>query len=258
MQGLGKKLKREVAKSPAKSSVLGLVMIVAIWYWAPLIGSWLPGGSTEASETLVVAPSAPQNPVVPPALSGSLATSAASQQGEKRSASFKWQTVVAWLAQDFAARPARLLDGQRDPFQREKADDPEALIQQILDDSEEELEASESQLAAVDSEPVGLAELQLVLGGTIVGKRSSAIINGNAYQEGDAIPITVDGGQKTGEESGQTMILTLKEVQPRHVVIVWQGDQRCLEIERAKLASGDQIARSGETDEMSANVNSEN
>jgi hypothetical protein len=260
MRKLGKRLKREVFKSPAKTCVLGLVTLVAIWYWAPLVTSWLSGGSTEAAEDLVVDPAAPEDLVVTPAASRPPAMPPVSNEGEKRPTSCNWQTLVAWRGQDSATEPATLPDGLRDPFQRKKTPNAEALISQALDDDEKELEASNSLPAAIAGAPIDLAQLQLVLGGTIVGKRvRSATINGNIYREGGAIPVTVDGGgQNTGEESGETIGLTLREVHPRHVVIEWQGQQRRLEIERAKLASGDRIARSGDLDGTSANVNGEN
>jgi len=267
MQGLGKRLQREVAKSPVKSSVLGLVILVAIWYWAPLIGSWLPGGATEASENLVVSPEASKDLVVNPAPSGSPATSPVSTKEGKRSTSFKWQTVVGWLAQDFVATPAMLPDGQRDPFKREKSISAEALINQFLGGTEEELDDTESQRAAIVSTYIDLSQLPLVLGGTIVGKRiRSATINGNAYREGGKIPVIVDNGgkitisesgQETGEKSEQRIELDLEEVHPRYVVIKWQEKQRRLEMERTRLAPGDRIVRGGETDGTSPNVNSE-
>lgn len=269
MQGLGNRLKRDVAKSPAKIAVLGLVILVAIWYWAPLIGSWLPGGgTTEASDNLEVKPTASEDLVVKPVASGSPAISPVSNKGGKRPASIKWQTVVGWLAKDFAAIPARLRDGQRDPFKREKAVSTEELINQLLGDAEKEPEAEERQSPEIVGPNVELSKLQLVLEGTIVGPRArSATINGNAYREGDKIPVIIDaegtttigdGGKGTSETSAQRTVLEVEQVHPRYVVIKWQEQQRRLEMERTRLASGDRIVRSDETDGTSPDVNSEN
>ena len=50
---LVKRLRREITASPKKAAVLGISFVIAIWFWAPLIGKWI---GVKSSEEAAVAP----------------------------------------------------------------------------------------------------------------------------------------------------------------------------------------------------------
>ena len=239
MGRLGKQLQREFVKSPGKSAVLGLITLVAIWYWAPLIRDWLPGGTAEASGS----------PLIIPQTNGATAPRTGTEPTEGQPSKYSWRTLVQWLNKDPLTRPAVLSENDRDPFQRQTKSTAEELLNALLDEQDRQTDPSgASSAGTLGGAPIELATLRLVLGGTIVGKRGrSATINGNTYREGELIPLRLDGGtNKDGGRSEEVIAIVLKEVHPRFVVIEWQGQQRRLELERAGLAAGDRIARTSQ------------
>ncbi len=74
MSKLIKKFKREVKANPTKAAALGGTLVVAVWFWAPLLQQWFGGDSTpapaattaSASNTAVPTPAAVTQPPAPP------------------------------------------------------------------------------------------------------------------------------------------------------------------------------------------------
>src|ERR1700681_3555557 len=44
------KLRREIAANPKKAGILALLLIVAIWFWAPLLGKWFGKPETDVKD----------------------------------------------------------------------------------------------------------------------------------------------------------------------------------------------------------------
>ncbi|MBW3598852.1 MAG: hypothetical protein KY475_16450, partial [Planctomycetes bacterium] len=73
MEKLLRRLRRELTRNPKQSAVLGIGLLVAAYFWAPLAAGWLPGASkpkasnvAEKSPTTAAAGAAPAPDFVPP------------------------------------------------------------------------------------------------------------------------------------------------------------------------------------------------
>jgi hypothetical protein len=248
MGSLGKRIKRELVKSPAKGAVLGLVCLIALWYWAPILKDWLTGASDTPPDIRVVKSEENDGTDSRPI------TTAVENPGKRLSTVCNWQTLVKWLNEDPMAEPATLPEDHRDPFRRAETKMAEDLIREMQEEAEEE----STNLVAQPQTPVrqepDFSDLNLVLGGTMVGRHSrSATINGKTYllrndasrnREGQRIRIPIGANSATNTEAnGQTITLELVQVHPDHVVLELQGEEHRLELDRPRLAIGNQIIR---------------
>ena len=151
-QGLNKQIQREIKAHPVKAGVLAVALLVALWFWAPLVIGWVSGPQAKATAT-----SAPVavGAVVP----GVVATSVQKPQWNP-----SWREMSQWVQNENAMRPAAALDKARDPFHT-IAPPPSAA------------EATKPVAAKIDPTSLGLE-----LSGTLIGPRQSvAMINGRAY-----------------------------------------------------------------------------
>lgn len=249
MGNLGKRLKRELIKSPAKGALLGLVCLVALWYWAPIFGSWFGGASNAPRDIRVVKSEELDEP------EAGLIVNAKDNAGEVLSTVFSWQTLAKWIDEDPRTHPAIVPEDNRDPFRRPEVSTAEDLIRQIQEDAEEESTKLAAQPETPASKEVGFSDLDLVLGGTLVGRHfRSATINGNTYWlrnedaaengAGQIIRIPIGAGSGADSESnGQMIELRLVDVRPDHVVLRLHGEEHRLGLQRPRLAVGNQIVR---------------
>lgn len=256
MGSLGKRLKRELVKSPAKAALLGLVCLIALWYWAPILGDCLTGASNAPAD-IVVKPAETVGPDI-----GLIAT-AKENVGKTISTVCNWQSLAEWLDEDPRAKPAVATEGYRDPFRRAEASatqDVTRRIQELIRRIQEGAEEESTELVAPPEGPVEkqpeFSDLSLVLGGTIVGSQvRSATINGNTYwlrndasdnQDGRTIQIPLGARSGTDNKSnGQTITLKLVDVQADHVVLKLREEEHRLNLDSPRLAMGNQIVRHG-------------
>lgn len=167
LSNLGNKIRREAAASPKKAAVLGLTLLVAGYFWAPLV--WrLAQGEPKPSESAT-----PAGALLP--------TEQASRMApveSKRHTSSPWYRIVEWIDSD----PLRkvVLDGaaERNPFQGAKDDANEG-----------------NKPVTVIETPRTPEKLGLTLTSTIIGQeRSAASIGGKVYVEGETVQKKVGGG----------------------------------------------------------------
>ena len=195
MGKLGKKLSRELVASPKKAAVLGLLLLVALYYWAPLVIGWVSksGESKEAGK----AAAAPTTTAAAPATASNAAPS------KTANPALPWQQVIQLMENDERTLAAELRALRRDPFALPKPDAPPPKA-----------EAATAAAAAAQSQPVVVTpqSLGLSLSSTIIGSdRRVARISGRTYAEGQTIEVRKDG---------QTVAFTLAEVHARRVVLV--------------------------------------
>ena len=203
---LTRRLRRELTANPKKAAVLGLLVLVALYFWAPLVWRWIAPGNSRAKP----AKAAATNEGMPPVLSG-LAPSPKSARGRNATTQEKklppsrpWDEVARWIENDPRMKPAGELPNSRDPFHavaREVAEKPK---------SEEIKAAAAEAAAAMTPEKLGL-----VLSSTLIGpQRRTALVNGRAYEQGGTIH---------GAKDGRQFAFTLSEVHPRRIVLVREG-----------------------------------
>lgn len=211
MNRLIKQLRRDFQKNPKKAGMLGLLFLVAGWFWLPLI---MPA-EKKPSKTM------PTAAAVPTAAVPALPTAAVAAP------TWRWQDLDRSLQQDPRMRSAGLPASveHRNPFLADVPPiDVDAAFEEILEDAIAEADAEKEaaiQARVVAADPALLDTLTLSLSSTIVGGRAKrAVINGRAFNEGETI----------GLESGLPIVLT--QVEPRRAVVLWNGRRRELRILR--------------------------
>jgi hypothetical protein len=190
-QKLLRRLRREITGNPKKAAVLGLLLAVAFWFWAPLVGGWL--GKSEVAEDVM--PQAVATESTPEALGGSVVATATSKTPVP-----PWPKVAALIEADRRMQPA-LAAADRDPF---AAPLPPAAAP-----------AAESIVEAPQPPPVEVTPQAagLTLSSTLVGPaRRLALIDGKPYREGSK----VRARQRDAE-------FELVEIHPRVVVLAREG-----------------------------------
>lgn len=173
MSKLVKKLRREVTANPGKAGVLALLLLVAVYKWAPLLTK-ATTGKTTSSPTAAINPSAAPPPVTSdPSLQAPLAVTTAGTSGGL--ATTNWRDLLKALENDPRMAPATIA-GLRDPFAR------------LTTAAVVEPPKVEPAVDAVVEKEVTPAELGLKLTTTVVGsRRRVARINGQSYVEGQLI-----------------------------------------------------------------------
>jgi len=195
---LTRKLRRELTANPKKAAILGLLGLVALYFWAPLVWGWV------AKETPDDQPSSFDSATAeaPPAWAQTAEQPASDD--EKTTAKHSWEEVAKWIKQDPNTSPAGGFANLRDPF----LVPVEEVAEADTDEEEQEKAAATPEPPPPEATP---AELGLVLSSTVIGsKRSTAIINGRIFAQGQTIEASKDG---------QPISFTLVEVHPGKVVL---------------------------------------
>lgn len=203
-QQLLKRFRREAAKNPKKALVLGLLALVALYFWAPLVVGWFRSEGAAASGV------AEQMAIVGPG--GELSGPSGAVPGEKGGAADKsasaasartWRELAEWIDQDARMTPVSAALWQRDPFAQ-----PASGKAAVEEPSAAEIAAQE----AITPESLGLT-----LSSTVVGaRRRIARIGGKNYAEGDTVETTKDG---------RSYAFLVSSVMPRRVILSREGQQ---------------------------------
>ena len=195
LEKLARKLRREVLGNPKKAVFLGLLLLVALYFWSPLVWGWFV-----KDEPPVEASAAVANSDFDPTLLA--APSEAQSSPPEPAPTHPWQLLVEWMKQDPTTTTAAGLSDRRDPFQ---SVEPEVAETRPEDESP-------------TVEPVATPEsIGLELAGTLVGRDSSvALINGKAYRK---------GGKVVSTRNGESIEFELTEVHPRRIVLQRLGEQ---------------------------------
>lgn len=225
------KLKRvaikEFKKSPAKTCILIGLLPVALYFCVPL---FLGTGKTSA----VAVPTPGKADFILPTPNPK-----ATQQnpGPK-----SWVSVASNLDSDLLALPAALPKKSRNPFAwlvtEVPANEAEADVEQNDEEpglTQEELQKLEQQRDALAKSRDPIAELELQLNATMVGKRARlATINGKSYEQGESIHVmiieSIMGSTNEEEEQVTNKELKLLHVDRQFVVVEMDGKQHQLQL----------------------------
>jgi hypothetical protein len=193
------KLRREIEANPKKAGVLALLLVVAIWFWAPLLGKWFGKTETDVKDgaptpnIATVSPTAGANGVSAPAVGATESALSLKSKLPNR----PWRQLVTLIEQDPRMSPATELAAGRDPFKS-------------LPTESAEKKQTESAPEQPDLTPTAAG---LVLTSTIVGRgQKIALIGGESYKEGSVV------AARRGEAD-----FRLIEIRPREVILERKG-----------------------------------
>ena len=212
---------REAKKSPKKAAALGSLLVIALWFWAPLVGGWFSSGSDEAATTTASVQAKPALPFAKQKIGSESQSPTVKTAEVARAPKIEWNELTKWIRSDPLMTPAELPENSRDPFL--------AHLERSLVEEEEEVE--EVEVVVQPAQPVVTPKsLGLTLTSTIVGsKRRVAMIGGRAYRQGKMVYALSDGA---------TIGFLLAEVGERHAVLVRDGRDYELTIQSTGLGSG--------------------
>jgi hypothetical protein len=197
-----RQIRREAARSPQKAAVLGLLALVAIWFWAPLVMGWVQGEPKKKPEA-----AAEENTLaglefaVPTVAPAGQPTSTAKE--EEATGPGDWQELIVWLESDPKTDPAGAAAPARDPF---VAIDFPPVHVSLLEEARENQEEEKPKPPELKPKDLGLA-----LTSTLVGPGGGlALIGGKKYRLGEKVVVA---------HESQTVEFTLAEVHPRRAVL---------------------------------------
>jgi hypothetical protein len=197
MQGLLKQLLYDLKQSWQKSVLLGLLLLVGMYFWIPPLYRSVFVNS--AAATPVVAAPVTGTATSPSPIPTFTTPTGIDSAGD--SSSIDWENIAKVLRNDLLLQSAETAVGARNPFGIDHEQFP--LVGLFTPDPEPSDEPAET---VADSDADRLPS-SLVLRSTIVGsRRKAAFINRKLYIEGSAFAV-----------DGRTFLLAA--VHPRHVIL---------------------------------------
>jgi hypothetical protein len=229
---LAKQLKKELTRNPKKTIALGLVTVVALWFWAPLIWKYC-GGSKSSAEKAPVADAAPiaAQPATDP-----------NNKGPAPTPKIDWDKLLERIAADERMLSAILPKGARDPFATTEQEEKVVVANSTPDAAGN----AAKPVTLSDPDPVALG---LVLQGTFVSSRTQrATISGKTYRVGSAVKVAASTAQQGSPDGSQSqaaeqklIAFQLDLIDVRRVVLSRNGKQYTLAIKRPSLNEEEQL-----------------
>lgn len=206
---LVKQARRDLVAHPKKAAVLGLMLLVAAYFWGPLVWKWVaPAGKKGGKETQT-ALILEDDPVeaIPQAKAGALK-------------SFRWQTVRQVIQGDRLMVSAVFEPQWPNPFA------PLATADSATAAGVESPGRTSPQKRPTEFTPHSAG---LKLASVAIGvRRRTATISGDTYREGETIEADGDG-------------FRLVRIEAHGVELEREGKTWWLEFDRPSLAKGDEI-----------------
>jgi hypothetical protein len=207
LERLVKQLQRDAKANPKKAALLGLMVLVALYFWAPLVWQWI--GPAEGG----------QRPSAPVAL---ILTDDPAEPGQRLARSqtaFRWDKVQQRISSDPLMASAVWDAAWTDPFASRTAAAGTA--------------AATAEAPGADgrsAEEAGLILTSVLIG----GQRRTATINGRTYTEGELVG---------GGAGARPMSTPFRITRVEHGMVEMERDGATyrLEMRPAQLAAGDQI-----------------
>lgn len=218
VQKLKDRLSREAKANPGKAALLGGMFLIGIYFWAPLLASWMGSGNaagpakgTDPNADLIPGFIAMTTTPVPDKTSGS------------QPAKIAWKLLASWLDRDPRINGTAIEAPQRDPF-RDVEPPPQ----------DQQHQAALKALAAQARPRATPQQLGLTLEGTLIGTRQkTAVINGKIYREGQ--PIQAGAGE-------HPTVFELREVRRQSVVLSAENERYELRIPSLDAVGAREIA----------------
>lgn len=216
---LTKQLRRDVTANPKKAALLGLMVLVALYFWGPLVWKFVAAKqSKQRSAADMASLILTDDPIE------------AVQPGKSRGVTkFRWDKVRQLIRQDSRMFSAKFDSAWIDPFGKADTDKREAMVENPPDDSAVAAAAAAAQ--SIDPKDLGI-----VLGAIMIGPRTRvATINGESCREGDIVMITAKG------DASSTFEFRVHRIAKQSVQLEANGRIFALELTPPKLGNGDQF-----------------
>jgi hypothetical protein len=212
---LTRRLSRDLAANPKKAGILGVMVLVALYFWFPMIAGWFKSQGTNqvAAATDVILT---DDPIAPEEMTA------------RPKESLRWEKVRQWLEADRLTTSAAIDPSWRDPFaptlKETKPEEPTTSIPPA------EAAALAAQAEEIDPESAGVK-----IASVMIGRRKSAVvIDGDVYRENDVVSVT--------SKEGTTLDFRLTSIQRELVEFERNGKRYKIALSRPRLAKGDVIA----------------
>ena len=215
IQTLQKQFQKELKTNPKKAIVLGLLALVALYFWAPLAMKMVSGKKSSKKASSVA--QTDSLPAEAPVSSDTEKTNEPDETHQQATATpaFGWDQILDWIRQDPLTASCPEIKNQHDPFKR---------VEQIID-----IPTPETPLAnqATEQAPAVVRDLSpealgMKLTSTIVGnQRSVAMIDDRAYALGQLV-MAYDGATP--------LPFRLVAIRPESVILERDEQQYALKI----------------------------
>ena len=222
-----RRLQREIRSNPAKAAGLGVLLIVASYFWAPLLAQ-LFGLGDAAPPAPVAATPTPQSPA-PAIIIAPLQKTAGGEV-----LAYDWRRYAKLIDEDPRMEGHAALPEGRDPFREDQpiVSAPEAPVAQTAEEPETE------------PAPITPADAGLALGSTLVSaNKKVAEINGRSY--------TINDRVRTANAQLDVNFRVV-EIHPRRVVLERLGKRYELKIPRPLVDAIETLT--GSTDDPGENL----
>ncbi len=217
LEKLNKQLRRDIAANPKKAVALGLMVLVALYFWGPLAWQFLSASGGErrskASTASLILTDDPAEPTQ-------------QNKGRNGRSKFRWEKVRQLIRQDPHMVSATFDVGWIDPFKKLQGAPGKEPVPEIP--------AEDPGIAAVAV--VDPKDLGVTLGGVMIGPRNRvATINGEACREGDVVSL--------GDKQDKTLSYQYRvfKISRDSVQLESGGRLFRLEFVQPKLAQGDDL-----------------
>ena len=213
---LAKQLRRDATANPKKAALLGLMALVAMYFWAPLAWRWFaPVGGKKSSKAGKVALILTDDPVE------------TKDKAKGRVVSnFRWEKVRQLIEHDSRMTSASFEASWLDPFARAPAQVETPVESQLI-------AAAPPVVPDVKPSDAGLALTSVM----ISPRRKTATINGEVYHEHEVVSASLKDDPMSGLE------FRLVRISSKWVELEREGKLFLLELSRPALAQGDEIER---------------
>jgi hypothetical protein len=221
---LVKQIRRDATAHPKKAAALGLMALVALYFWAPLVWKWLaPAEGKRRVKSQNVALILTDDPIE------------ATDKSKTRSVNkFRWEKVRQLIDSDPQMVSATFDAAWIDPF---------GPRQDSTKETAPDSESTTATSAAADVQ-IDPTEAGLVLTGVMISpRRRTATINGQLYREDEVVNVS-------GKNNAATSVdFRVVRIDRQQVELERQGRKFVLELSRPQLGQRDLIERAGQTRE---------
>jgi hypothetical protein len=216
---LAKQLRRDMAANPKKAAALGLMVLVALYFWGPLAWKFVSASSSKRTQKMSTASLILTDDPAEPT----------QQTRQRGGAKFRWEKVRQLIKQD-----PQMVSAAFDPIWIEPFGKPTAsaaAAESVPESPMTEAAAVAAAVIAVDPSEIGI-----VLGGVMIGPRNRvATINGKACHEGDVIEVADKNDKSLSHE------FRVVKIRRHGVELDFSGRMLTLELKRPTLSHGDEI-----------------